>query len=52
MTFTKFLRTLFLENTLGWLFLIFRKIDIQTFDSKEIYSFDQCCRHAIFDEYS
>ena len=36
MNFTKFLRKPFLQDTSGWLLLIFRKLDIQTLKSKKL----------------
>ena len=43
------LRTHFLQDSSGQLLLIFRKLDIQTFNSKQIFSLDQYYWHAIFD---
>ena len=42
-----FKNTVLLDNS-GRLFLIFRKLDIQTFNSKQICSLDQYCRQAIY----
>ena len=50
MSFAKFLRTLFLQDTFGRLLLTYRKLDIQTFNSKQIFPLDQYCWHTIFDE--
>ena len=49
MSFGKFLTTPFLHDAIRRLLLI-RKRDIQTFDSKHIFSIDQYCWHIIFDE--
>ena len=43
------LRTYFLQNSSGRLLLIFRKLDIQTFNSKQIFSLNQYYWHSIFD---
>ena len=50
MSFAKLLITPFLQDTFGQLLLISRKLDIQTFNSKQISSLDQYCWHAVFDE--
>ena len=50
MSLAKSFITPFLQETLGQLLLISRKLDIQTFNSKQIFSLDQYCWHAIFDE--
>ena len=50
MNFEKFLRTPFLQDTYRRLLLIFRKLDIQTLNSKQICSLDQYCWHTITDE--
>ena len=44
--FCKNLKNTFLQDTASDI----EKLDIQTFDSKQICSLDQYCRHAIFDE--
>ena len=44
------LRASFYEDTSGWLFLILRKLHIQTFNPKQICSLDQYCWHASFCE--
>ena len=46
----KFLRTPFLQNLSGWIHLILRKLNVQTFNSKQICSLDQYCRQAVFNE--
>ena len=46
-TKTNILRTPFYSTPPGDCLLIFRKLDIQTFGSKQICSLDQYCRHAI-----
>ena len=43
------LRTHFLQDSSGRLLLIFRKLDIQTFNFKQIFSLDQYYWHTIFD---
>ena len=48
--FCKNVKSTFLQDSSRRLPLIFRKHDIQTFNSKQICSLDQYCRHAIFDE--
>ena len=48
--FCKKFNNTFLQDTSRRLLLIFRKLDIQIFNSKQICSLDQYCRHAIFDE--
>ena len=49
--FSKNFNNTFLQDSSRWLLLIFRKLDIQTFNSKKAnLSLDQYCRHAIFDE--
>ena len=48
MNFAKILRGAFLQDTSG--LLIFSKLDIQTFNTKQICSLDQCCRQPIIDE--
>ena len=50
MSFAKFLITPFLQDSFGQLLLISRKPDIQAFHSKQIFSLNQYCLHAIFDE--
>ena len=40
----------FLQDTFGRLLLISRNADIKTFNSKQIFSLDQYCWHATFDE--
>ena len=41
------LRTFFLQGFSGRLLVMFRKLNIQTFNSKQIISLDQYCWHAI-----
>ena len=48
--FCKNVKNTFLQDSSRRLLQIFRKLDIQTFNSKQICSLDQYCRHAIFDE--
>ena len=48
--FFKNVKSTFLQDSSRQLPLIFRKHDIQTFNSKQICSLDQYCWHAIFDE--
>ena len=48
--FCKNFKNTFLQDSSRRLLLIFRKPDIQTFNSKQICSLDQYCPHAIFDE--
>ena len=48
--FCKNVKNNFLLDSSRQLLLIFRKPDIQTFNSKQIRSLDQYCRDAIFDE--
>ena len=50
MSFAKYLRTPFLQDTFGPLLLISRNFDIQIFNSKQSFSLDQYCWQAIFDE--
>ena len=50
MNFAKFLKMSFLQDISGRLLLTFRKLDIQTFNSKQICSLYQYCRHAKSDE--
>ena len=48
--FCKNFKNTFSQDTSRRLLQIFRKLDIQTFNSKQVCSLDQYCRHAIFDE--
>ena len=48
--YCKIFRSVFLTEHVQRLLVIFRKLDIQTSNSKQIYSLDQYCRNAIFDE--
>ena len=50
MSFAKFLRTPFLQDTFGRLLMISRNFDIKTFNSKQIFPLDQYCWHPTFDE--
>ena len=43
------LRTYFLQDSSGQLLLIFRKLVIQTFNSKQMFLLDQYYWHTIFD---
>ena len=45
-----FSKIVFLQDIFWRLLLIFRKLDIPTFNSKQICSLDQYCWHNIFDE--
>ena len=44
-----FLRAHFLQCSTGQLLLTFRKLDIQNFNSKQIFSLDQYYWHTMFD---
>ena len=48
--FCKNFQNTFLQDTSRRLLLIFRELEIQTFNSKQICSLDQYCRHAIVDD--
>ena len=48
--FCKTFQGTFLQETLGELFLIFRNLDIQAFNPKQICSFDQYCRDTKFNK--
>ena len=50
MNLSNILRTPFLQDTSGQLILILRKLDIQTFNSKQICLRNQYCRHTMFGE--
>ena len=51
MNFAKDVKNTFLQDSSRQLLLIFRKPYIQAFNSKQICSLDQYCRHAIFDDW-
>ena len=50
MNFAKDVKNSFLQDSSRRMPLIFRKLDIQTFNSKQICSLVQYIWHAIFDE--
>ena len=48
--FWKYIKSTFLQDRSRRLLLIFTKLDTQSFNSKQIYSLDLYCRHAMFNE--